>query len=43
VFAEPGKGEQLERQLRPHFPACEVTWLAIEPHGSRVYKLALEA
>ncbi|OQP07440.1 homoserine kinase [Geobacillus sp. 46C-IIa] len=43
VFAEPGKGERLKRQLRPHFPACEVTTLAVEPHGSRVYKLALEA
>jgi homoserine kinase len=43
VFAEPGAGERLERQLRPHFPTCEVARLSVEPHGSRVYKLALEA
>ncbi|AGT33301.1 homoserine kinase [Geobacillus genomosp. 3] len=43
VVAEPGAGGRLERQLRPHFPACEVARLAVEPHGSRVYKLALEA
>ncbi|MEB3751272.1 MULTISPECIES: homoserine kinase [Geobacillus] len=43
VFAERGDGARLAERLRPHFPGCEVARLAVEPHGSRVYKLALEA
>lgn len=43
VFAEPGQGERLAHQLRPHFPTCDIARLSVEPRGSRVYKLALEA
>ncbi|MED4301029.1 homoserine kinase, partial [Geobacillus stearothermophilus] len=43
VFAEPGQGERLAHQLRPHFPTCDIARLSVEPRGSRVYKLAFEA
>lgn len=42
-FAEQGKGEWLKEKLTPDFPHCAVEWLTVEPIGSRVYKMALEA
>ncbi|GGJ78686.1 homoserine kinase [Anoxybacillus voinovskiensis] len=42
-FAEQGRGEWLKEKLTPHFPHCAVECLTVEPIGSRVYKMALEA
>ncbi|WP_027410080.1 homoserine kinase [Anoxybacteroides tepidamans] len=42
-FAEPGKGEQLKEKLSHHIQHCAVELLSVEPQGSHVYKMALEA